>query len=100
MTDEWGPWIEHDGNGCKVPVGTIVHVFYADGVEFIGVRRDEFFIDNSGCAYNGPRYTSSWDWSEPGLLVPIIRYRIRKPRGMTALQEIVASPERELEGVE
>lgn len=83
MSEEWGPWIEHDGKGCPI-VGMFVHRVYArpgrdvkDGV----VKSEKIgFVRNSG--------SCSWNWV-PGF-APVVRYRIRKPRGLTILEGILA----------
>ncbi len=81
MTDEWGPWIEHDGKGCPC-VGEFVHTVHHHGYEFLGIA-------GSG----GGR---SWDWSNAPWYSRIIRYRIRKPRGLTILEGLLENlPEME-----
>lgn len=78
--EEWGPWIEHDGKGCPVPIGTVCHVVWLGGVETVKP------IEGS----------KAWLWSSldksgwSDFHVPIIRYRIRKPRGLTILEELIA----------
>jgi len=47
-----------------------------------------------GVAKGGP----SWDW-EFGWK-RIIRYRVRKPRGLSILREIAANPQQEMERTE
>ncbi|OOY15084.1 hypothetical protein BMI85_16185 [Thioclava sp. DLFJ4-1] len=89
MADIWGPWIEHDGKGCPVPVGTICHLVWRDGLEIIAN------VEGSGSwVWGDLRYSSTSgrnSYGEP--LVPIVRYRIRKLRGLTILQEIAAYPQ-------
>lgn len=83
MSDEWGPWIEHDGKGCPC-VGMFVHRIYErpgldvkDGV----VKSEKIgFVRNSG--------SGNWHWVRG--YAPVIRYRIRKPRGLTILESILA----------
>lgn len=71
MADEWGPWIEHDDGG--VPAGvyptTIVMVDFGDAIV-------------------GPIAAGDGDWHCPH--DPVLRYRIRKPKGLTILEEIIA----------
>lgn len=78
MTDkeEWGPWIEHDGRGCPC-LGQYVQVQNRD-------RKGTW----EGIA--GSEGGLSWDWSNAFLFDPVIRYRIRKPRGLTILQDLIA----------
>lgn len=80
MTDEWGPWIEHDGRGCPCR-GFWVQAAFRSGAIAEGVA-------------GGFRNGICWDWSivdRQGAGV-LIRYRIRKPRGMEVLERIVAAP--------
>lgn len=78
MSEEWGPWIEHDGKGCPC-VGAFVHIVYADGFERKG------------------RATGGGSWRSSSGLILILRYRIRKPRALIELIEMVENlpqPER------
>ena len=88
MSDEWGPWIEHDGRGCPLPDGTVAQAF---------------FEENPGCVEGpflgvvGSGGKQSWDWSlwqtvapDGYLISRVIRYRIRKPRGMVVLDRLLA----------
>ena len=83
---EWGPWVEHDGKGCPVK-GMWVHIVRAEGLESETRATGSFHIMAG----------SGWIWrSIPKPLLPyrIIRYRVRKPRGLTILKRIAAEPER------
>ena len=40
----WGPWIEHDGAGCPVPVGTLVQATGFSGRMEEGVIRPECHV--------------------------------------------------------
>lgn len=85
MSEEWGPWIEHDGNGCPCR-GQIVMVEFDTG-EVAGPAV-------AGCkfsAYPGIP-DGSWRWSNADIfrIYRILRYRIRKPRGLTILESILA----------
>lgn len=90
MADEevWGPWIEHDGKGCPCE-GRFVHFVRRDG-------RDGFGFAGSQCRANGYSANSApsaWVWADcPGYKKDscIIRYRIRKPKGLTILESIIA----------
>lgn len=78
MSEEWGPWIEHDGGPRPVKPGTFCHLIYEDGEEFIGPI---------GLGYYG---TEAGTPDEPwGGWCPIVRYRIRKPRALLQLIEMV-----------
>jgi len=83
--DEWGPWIDHDGASCPC-VGMTVRVVAANGRDEIG-----FVTIRAAQAY-----TSMWIWSS----IPphwwghrVIRYRIRKPRGMAILEQALQAQE-------
>lgn len=100
MTEEWGPWIEHDGKGCPC-VGQIVECRWLNDFGEIEV-----------CRYTGDRVfpavgSESWRWrfvdGRPVCYCdecnPIIFYRIRKPKGMELLEQALRDvPQRE--GVE
>ena len=76
---EWGPWIEHDGKGCPC-VGMYVQVDWICQVR--GIQRGAIIPCVQG---------SGWTWDRlpaPGRYGAVIRYRIRKPRGLTMLEEI------------
>lgn len=80
---DWGPWIEHDGKGCPCP-----GEYMAAIVEW--EPGDTRYVE--GIAEAG---ALSWDWSyhltKPktgfGLLSRVIRYRIRKPKGMKLVEK-------------
>ncbi len=78
---EWGPWTEHDGKGCPC-VGQWVEGCYRNG-------ETEEFRATGG--YN--EMGSSWDWGS----IPdhcqewaIVSFRIRKPRGLAVLENLIA----------
>ena len=78
--EAWGPWILHDGKGCPVRPGTIVEV----------VCEDRFgFAMRQVTTVKGGSY-SSWDWTHYPELKRIIRYREKKPRGLSMLEGRVA----------
>lgn len=73
MSEEWGPWIEHGGTRVPDVVGKVVHCVYKDGGEVIDMAEG-----------NPAAWIAGYS---PGF-IPIIRYRIRKPRGLVILEEI------------
>lgn len=78
MGEVWGPWVQHDGGGCPLAVGTIVEV----------VCEDRFgFLQSSIGRIDGDGY-SSWDWAHFPELKKILRYREKKPKGLALLQDI------------
>jgi len=89
MSDEWGPWIEHDGKGC--PCLGMWAQTERYGKNFVHFSTDGRILE-----------PANWDWSRFGERLPcgtvvskILRYRIRKPRGLTILESLLADlPER------
>ena len=90
--EEWGPWIEHDGNGCPCP-GKWIHFV-------IGEANDGSDPECDGGVWEGyvfplsetegmciARCGAGWTWDDG--YFPIIRYRIRKPRALRDLIELV-----------
>lgn len=83
---DWGPWTEHDGKGCPLRPWEYAQAECADG--YVGC----------GCwPYGGdtppPGTCSYWLWSS----LPsywwhkrVIRYRVRKPRGLVILENMLA----------
>jgi hypothetical protein len=81
MSEEWGPWIDHDGRGC--PVSSVM-------VQAVRICRARgrlpckvFYIPSSGGG-------KSWDWQNYPTWTKVIRYRIRKPKGMVILESLIA----------
>ena len=96
MTDsnEWGSWIEHDGSGCPV-IGQYVQ---AEFRRIIKKAPSHYVIISpkviEGIMRRNPAniHGDSWNWRRGN---PVLRYRIRKPRGLTILERIAEQPERE-----
>jgi len=87
MTEpEWGPWIDHDGDGCPC-IGSYVNVIYLD-------ENEEYGIAFGGGSWTYDDVDSYVTWCDG--CEPIIHYRIRKPRAMKLLQSIVENPPKEL----
>lgn len=98
-TEEWGPWIEHDGTRCPLPVGT---VFQAQAkckcADSMGIA-----VISEGC-----RHPLCVDWVDLAAFgrafmcnhcgqkicgeCIIRRYRIWRPRGVQMLIEIAENP--------
>lgn len=74
--DEWGPWIEHDGGPRPVAAGVIVAIQI----------RGHWTAPNGNpdCDIAGV-----WAWHWDGGVDDIIRYRIRKPKGLTILESLL-----------
>lgn len=96
--DEWSEWVEHDGSGCPC-IGEYVQLEYDVEVDatmwrgpsdaIIHGKRVEVIVRR------GP--LNSWNWRIGWARV--IRYRIRKPKGLTILTNILREVERECEVV-
>lgn len=82
MSEEWSDWIIHGGGPRPVPKGTFCHLVYADGTEFIG----PVGIGAHGFAVDRPRVRWGGRWC------PVIRYRVKRPRGMAVLDRVMADP--------
>lgn len=87
--EEWGPWIIHDQSGCPVPTGTIVEVDISVPPPLDGSGK---YVTCVGVEWHG------WDrmdmysrqiQTNMGITVGVIKYRIRKPRGMVMIDEIL-----------
>jgi hypothetical protein len=80
MSEEWGPWIEHDGRGCPC-VGMWVEVEAGDPHTKRILRKVEI-----------RRVTGLGGWlnSDFPAFYVVQRYRIRKPRGMVILESLLA----------
>lgn len=85
MEGEWGPWIDHDGKGCPLPVGTVVEGRFEWKV---GHFVHEIYVLTDK--------TPSWDWRNWGrpygdgrLVMALRRYRVRKPRALLDLIDLV-----------
>lgn len=93
MSDEWGPWIEHDGLPRPELLGVYMRCRTAGGREEDGVQ--------NACGFLPPGAASLWVWAS----IPIwqwhhriIRYRIRRPRALIEMIERVENlpaPKRE-----
>jgi hypothetical protein len=80
MTDkeDWGPWQVHDGKGCPVPLGTIIQM---EAVSASGAKERLIVV---------VRNSAMRLWVNPNVHgFSIIRYRIRKPRALMDLIELV-----------
>lgn len=85
---EWGPWVDHDGKGCPLPVGMIFEGKY----EWLPGR---FMMRLRAVEPDMP----AWDWRNWGRVMPcgrkqsvLRRYRIRKPRALLDLIQIADQP--------
>lgn len=101
MTDneEWGPWIDHDGKGQPISDGTIYQAELEGKTE--RWRNSGIILSMSGnrvIIINVAKGQKSWDWSNfnticfegsVGRIPKVIRYRVKKPKGLTMLEELL-----------
>ncbi|MCZ0962853.1 hypothetical protein [Paracoccus benzoatiresistens] len=84
--EEWGPWVEHDGKGCPC-IGMYVRM------ESKGCSCRHLA---EGIAREEPEWGKGLDaqCKRCGVetVVAIGRYQIRKPRGLTILQDLIENP--------
>jgi hypothetical protein len=81
--DEWGPWLEHDRNGC--PKDVTPGVF----IEVEQRRRCGSDERKSGRATTAVCKCPQWHMKDEfGEWCLVLRYRVRKPRAMEMLKHI------------
>lgn len=82
LIDQFGPWIDHDGTGRPVPKGTVVEI-EAENITGLVKRHEAVANGDAGTA---------WDWGSVSLDQPwrVIRYRIKKPRGLVILEGLLS----------
>lgn len=90
MSEEWSDWFLHDGKGCPLSAG----VFY-ESQSSCGCCMEAIVngIDLHGIDWFPLRVDRRCNQCHRDLKlgVPtVIRYRIRKPRGMTILENLIA----------
>lgn len=94
MSEEWGPWIGHDGNGCPC-AGMYVQIMRAnsDVAEGIATMMGKYWCRVPRQYQNERRIIgieSWWNWvSHHPRFGEIINYRIRKPKGMKMLEQLL-----------
>jgi hypothetical protein len=71
--DEWGPWIEHDGSDkCPFQPGMFVQT--------VDIKAK---YERCWTGFIFPEFLRLFGWNF------VIRYRIRKPRGLTILEGLL-----------
>ena len=101
LTDkQWGPWVRHYGHGMPVQTGTIVEVATDEAVN---PNKGEV-IGRVGVA--GVDLVNSWSWKPETRSknltksLPIDLYRIKRPKGVEVLLELleeISQPELEVD---
>ena len=98
MTDEWGPWIDHDGSGFPerlrgVTIEIEVEHAYGSFERGVGVVRSDSKIIAHWCWANFRKFDSDFGW----IWGRVLRYRTRQyPQAVSRLAEIAGAVEREL----
>lgn len=93
MSEEYGPWIEHDGSGpVDLKHGTVVNLRY-DGPAPVNPK---IRADHPSWFWYWKTVKTGWFstkkrrvCADPAF-VPIVAYRIRKPRGLVMLERLIA----------
>jgi len=88
VSEEWGPWIDHDGRGCPC-VGEMVQAYFRSSITGRVWLYETVAVAGSMGGY-------SWDWINKHYSL-IIRYRIRKPKGLKILEGLLENLPNEVE---
>lgn len=96
---DWGPWIDHDGRGFPVPIGTVVHRVFDAPVDHIDGNRVQSVGEIIDPLKVGE--LDSWLWvlarRHPyGQIARVVRYRVRQSRGMEVLKGLLQSAPEEV----
>lgn len=92
MSDEWGPWIEHNGNGCPC-VGEYVQCVVKNPAKEQFMTVQAKIIDDHTIEYIPMKGGKHRSWIKGSGFNPVIRYRIRKPKGMQLIESILREVE-------
>jgi hypothetical protein len=92
MSDEWGPWIEHDG--AHIPTEFVV----GDVVQLLAENNQTGTLSVSAPRQVQPEdfVRHNWFWGEG--THDVLRYRIRKPRGLTILEGLLETLPEQVDG--
>ena len=98
--EAWGPWIEHDGTGRPVPVGTRALVHRRRGVveeTIVGCTRccritgRSWWVDPS--VIRSSTLPENWRWAYRAPLPnDILRYRVRNLSALFDLERVAETP--------
>lgn len=94
MHDEsaWGPWVAHCGTREPENRGEM-QVEIPTGARYvIGAGERTVRVVTPDAGYQGPKYASSWIWLGDGPMIPVVRYRYRRPRALRELIDLAAAP--------
>lgn len=86
-TEEWGPWLEHDGSGCPC-IGMVIEARWLTPFgESMRCHTGERFFSAIGgqswfwTLFDGKPVCTEQPWK------PIIRYRVKRPRALLSMIE-------------
>jgi hypothetical protein len=79
MSDDWGPWVEHDGKGCPCR-GKYAQLVLTD---ILAPRRFETLVESVVWGDLGEH--SAWLWENAADVQVVVRYRIRRPRALSEM---------------
>jgi len=86
--EEWTELFQHDGKGCPC-VGRWAQWELDGGHEFVGrIDINGFKMIAPGIVEGVASIGNAWVWSPD--VVPVIRYRIKKPRALIDLIQLIA----------
>lgn len=74
---EWGRWVEHDGKHLP-PDGAICQATFDDAKTLTGIVR-----------HTDQTHLDAFLWQGDELTSHVIRYRVRKPRGLAILESLL-----------
>lgn len=90
MSEEWGPWIEHDGSSDPVSAGNYCQCEFDGSVKSL----ISLGLDGKYWKYVSDRVAecwtdcdNQWDWDD--VYARIIRYRVRKQKGLKILEALL-----------
>jgi hypothetical protein len=100
MSEEWSPWVEHDGGSIIGRIPTPCRIDYISEMSGIYLSTDERGLpdDWPGFLWRWKQVRVGWFKTELKRVcddpeyAAVIRYRIRKPRGLSILERVVANP--------
>lgn len=85
MSEEWGPWIEHDGEGCPC-VGMYAQALAE--MEISAISRNTKMVKVSDRVMEGIA-TEGGSWGMKEGFNRYLMYRIRKPKGLQILEALL-----------
>lgn len=96
MSEEWGPWIEHDGKGCPLPVGIMCEAEGECGARTF--RQVSFIRHDTKRRPTKPDCYNPWFWDTLSTddrfwNAVVVRYRTRKAKGLVVCEDILADVE-------